>query len=52
MKIYSKDYGMITSFDFSVRRLKSGGIKTFEEIVTGIRPVEISRYEVVFKEAY
>ena len=52
MKIYSKDYGMITSFDFSVRRLKSGGIKTFEEIVTGISPVEISRYEVVFKSSY
>lgn len=52
MKVYSKDYGMITSFDFSIRRLKSGGIKTFDEIVTGVRPVEISRYEVVFKEAY
>ncbi len=52
MKIYSKDYGMITSFDFSIRRLKSGGIKTFEEIVTGVPPVDISRYEVVFKSSY
>ncbi len=52
MKVYSEDFGMITSFDFSIRRLKSGGIKTFEEIVTGVPPVEISRYEVVFKEAY
>jgi hypothetical protein len=52
MKVYSKDFGMITSFDFSVRRLKSGGIKTFEEIVTGVPPVDISRYEVVFKSSY
>jgi hypothetical protein len=52
MKIYSEDYGMITSFDFSIRRLKSGGIKTFEEIVTGVPPVDISRYEVVFKSSY
>ena len=52
MKIYSNSYGMLTSFDFSVRRLKSGDIKTFEEIVTGIRPVDIARYEIVPKKFY
>jgi hypothetical protein len=52
MKIYSNDYGMLTSFDFSVRRLKSGDIKTFEEIITGIRPVDIARYEIVPKKFY
>jgi uncharacterized coiled-coil protein SlyX len=52
MKIYSKDYGMLTSFDFTVRRLKSGDIKPFQEIITGIRPVDISSYEIVFKKSY
>jgi uncharacterized coiled-coil protein SlyX len=52
MKIYSKNYGMITSFDFSVRRLKSGDIRPFQEIITGIRPVDISNYEIVFKKSY
>jgi len=52
MKVYSKDYGMITSFDFSVRRLKSGGIKSFEEIVAGVHPVDIARYEILFKSSY
>jgi len=52
MKIYSKAYGMITSFDFSVRRIKSGEMKTFEEIVAGVNPVDISRYEIAFKNSY
>ncbi|MFQ5685482.1 MAG: hypothetical protein ACE5GV_02360 [Candidatus Scalindua sp.] len=52
MKIYSKAYGMITSFDFSVRHFKSGETKSFEEIVAGVRPVDIGRYEVAFKSAY
>ena len=39
---------MITSFEFSVRRIKSGDTKTFEEIVAGVNPVDISRYEIVF----
>lgn len=52
MKIFSKTYGMITSFDFSVRRIKSGETKAFEEIVTGVSPVDIERYEITFKSAY
>ncbi len=52
MKIYSKDYGMINNFDFSVRRLKSGDIKPFKEIITGISPFDIFRYEITFKDAY
>ncbi|MFQ5963348.1 MAG: FxLYD domain-containing protein [Candidatus Scalinduaceae bacterium] len=52
MKVYSKDYGMITNLDFSVRRLKSGDIKPFEEIITGVRPFDIARYEIAFKESY
>ena len=52
MKVYSKDYGIITSFDFSIRRLKSGEIKPFEEIITGVRPFEVFRYEILFKNAY
>ena len=52
MKVFSKAYGMITSFDFSVRRIKSGETKAFEEIVTGVSPVDIERYEITFKSAY
>ena len=52
MKIYSKAYGMITSFDFSVRRIKSGETKLFEEIVAGVDPVDIGRYEIAFKNSY
>ena len=52
MKIFSKAYGMITSFDFSVRRIKSGETKAFEEIVAGVNPVDIERYEITFKSAY
>jgi len=52
MKVYSKNYGMITSFDFPVRQLKSGETKPFEEIVAGVRPVDIFRYEILFKKSY
>ncbi len=52
MKVYSENYGMITSFDFSVRRLKSGDIKTFEEIISGVSPIDIARYEIIFKKSY
>jgi hypothetical protein len=51
MRIYS-NYGMITNFDFSVRRFKSGDIKPFKEIITGARPVDIDRYEIVLKKFY
>ena len=51
MKIYS-NYGMITNFDFSVRRFKSGDIKPFKEIITGARPVDIARYEIALKKFY
>jgi hypothetical protein len=51
MKIYS-NYGMITNFDLSVRRFKSGDIKPFKEIITGARPVDIDRYEIVLKKFY
>ncbi len=52
MKVYSRDYGMITSFDFSVRRIKSGETKSFEEIVAGVNPVDIGRYEITVKSSY
>ncbi|MEK6765675.1 MAG: hypothetical protein AABY49_05540 [Planctomycetota bacterium] len=52
MKIYSKNYGMFTSFDFSVRRIKSSETKVFEEIITGVNPVDIARYEIEFKRSY
>ena len=52
MKIFIKDYGMITSFDFSVRRIKSGETKPFEEIVTGVNPIDIERYEIALKSSY
>ncbi len=52
MKIYVKNYGLITSFDFSVRRIKSGEAKSFEEIVTGVSSVDIERYEIAFKSSY
>ena len=52
MKVFSKAYGMITSFDFSVRRIKSGETKLFEEIVAGVDPVDIERYEIAFKNSY
>ena len=51
MKIYSKNYGMFTSFDFSVRRIKSSETKVFEEIITGVNPVDIARYEIEFKRS-
>lgn len=52
MKVYSKDYGMITSLDFSVRSINSGDTKAFEEIITGVQPVNIDRYEITFKSSY
>ena len=52
MKVYSKSYGMITSLDFSVRRINSGDTKAFEEIISGVQPVDIERYEITFKSSY
>ena len=52
MKIFSKEYGMLTSLDFSVRSIKSGDTETFEEIIAGVSPVDIDRYEIVFKSSY
>ncbi len=52
MRVYSKAYGVITSFDFSVRSINSGDTKAFEEIIAGVQPVDIDRYEVTFKSAY
>jgi hypothetical protein len=43
---------MITSFDFSVRRIKSGETKSFEEIIAGVNPVDIGRYEITVKSSY
>ncbi len=52
MKIYSRDYGMITSLEFPVRRIKGGETKPFEEIIAGVNPIDIARYEIEFKSAY
>ncbi len=52
MKIFSEKYGMITSIDFSVRSINSGDTKTFDEIIAGVSPVDIERYEISFKSAY
>ncbi len=52
MTVYNKTYGMITSLDFSVRSIKRGDTKAFEEIITGVQPVDIDRYEVIFKSSY
>jgi hypothetical protein len=52
IKVYSKAYGMITSLDFSVRSINSGDTKAFEEIITGVQPVDIDRYEITFKSSY
>ncbi|GAX61700.1 hypothetical protein SCALIN_C27_0095 [Candidatus Scalindua japonica] len=52
LKVFSKSYGMLTSLDFSVRNINKGDSKAFEEIITGIQPVDIDRYEVTFKSSY
>jgi predicted nucleic acid-binding Zn-ribbon protein len=52
MKVFSKSYGMIVSLDFSVRRLDAGSSKPFEEILTGVQPTDIDRYEVTVKGSY
>ncbi|MCP4252257.1 MAG: hypothetical protein GY775_02405 [Candidatus Scalindua sp.] len=52
LKVYSKAYGMITSLDFSVRSINRGDIKAFEEIISGVQPVDIDRYEIAFKGSY
>jgi len=52
MTVYSKTYGMITSLDFSVRSINSGDTKTFEEIISGVQPVDIDRYNITFKSSY
>ena len=52
MKVFSKTYGMITSLDFSVRSINSGDTKVFEEIISGVQPVDIDRYEITFKSSY
>jgi len=52
MKVFSKAYGMITSLDFSVRSFNSGDTKAFEEIISGVQPVDIDRYEIAFKSSY
>ncbi|MBT3880177.1 MAG: hypothetical protein HON76_14005 [Candidatus Scalindua sp.] len=52
IKVYSKTYGMITSLDFSVRSINRGDTKAFEEIIAGVQPVDIDRYEIAFKSSY
>ena len=52
LKVYSKAYGMITSLEFSVRRINRGETKAFEEIIAGVQPVDINRYEIIFKSSY
>jgi len=52
IKVFSKTYGMITSLDFSVRSINRGETKAFEEIITGVQPVDIDRYEIIFKSSY
>ncbi|MCR4345109.1 MAG: hypothetical protein NUV44_10155 [Candidatus Scalindua sp.] len=52
MTVYSKTYGMITSLDFSVRSINSGDTKAFEEIISGVQPVDIDRYKITFKSSY
>ncbi len=52
LRVYSKAYGMITSLDFSVRSINRGDTKAFEEIISGVQPVDIDRYEIAFKSSY
>ena len=52
IKVYGKTYGMITSLDFSVRSINRGDTKAFEEIIAGVQPVDIDRYEIAFKSSY
>ncbi len=52
IKVFSKSYGMITSLDFSVNNFNRGDTKSFEEIVTGVQPVDIDRYEIALKSSY
>ncbi|MCR4290137.1 MAG: FxLYD domain-containing protein, partial [Candidatus Scalindua sp.] len=50
LKVLGKDGKVIHETSFSIISLKSNGIKSFDQLITGIHPSQISGYEIAFKQ--
>ena len=51
LKILGEDGSMIAETELSIISFKSDEIKPFEQLISGVRPTEISKYEIVFKRS-
>ena len=51
MKLFGENGDVITEFDFNITNIKSSGMKSIKEMVSGVLPSQISRCEIKFKES-
>lgn len=51
LKILGEDGSMIAETELSIISFKSNEIKPFEQLISGVRPTEISKYEIVLKRS-
>jgi predicted nucleic acid-binding Zn-ribbon protein len=52
IKVYNPDDLLLGSDDFSIKGFKKGEVKTFKQIITGVRPKKIIYYSINFKKPY
>lgn len=51
MKLFGREGNMIAEFDFNIMNIKSNESKLFKEMISGVLPSEISRYEIKYKKS-
>ena len=51
MTVFGENEHVIAELDFSIRGIKSGAIKPFEEVLSGVSPSQVSRYELKHKKS-
>jgi predicted nucleic acid-binding Zn-ribbon protein len=52
VRVYNDANVLLFSQDFSVKTFKKGEVRTFGEIISGYKPLEISKYEIEPKRKY
>ncbi|GAX62619.1 chromosome segregation ATPase [Candidatus Scalindua japonica] len=51
MKLFGGDGNTIAEFDFNIMNIKSSSTEPFKEMVNGVLPSQISRYEIKYKRS-
>ena len=52
IKVYNASDMLLFTQDFSIKTFRKGDIRVFSEIISGYRPLDIARYEIMPKRRY